>query len=386
MSLRLHEPTFGEDEIAAAVAVLRSTQVTQGAKVRALEDAFAAKYGFRHAVACNSGSSANLLAIAGLVALGRLKAGDEVIVSALSWSTTVWPLVQYGLVPVFVDCDPDTLGMSVPAMTAAVTTETRAVMPVHVYGNPCAMGAIEDACDAHDLLLIEDACEAMGAFFSGRPVGSFGQAGAFSFYYSHHITTIEGGMVVTPDAELADMMRAQRAHGWTRDMRWRWPWSDGPAGIDPRFLFVTTGYNLRLNEPQAAIGLVQLGKLDGFIVRRRDNAALYRDMLEAHPGLVPQKETAGGLSSCFGQTIMVAPEAGRTRSDFKAALARQGIETRPIIAGNLAEHPGIARHPHRIAGDLECARAVLRRGFVVPNHQAMTAADIERVGTCLAAA
>jgi CDP-6-deoxy-D-xylo-4-hexulose-3-dehydrase len=353
MRVKLHSPTFGEEEIAAVVEVMRSTNVTQGEKVRSFEDTFARMFGHKNAVACNSGSSANLLVIASMVALGRLNRGDEVIVSALSWSTTVFPLIQYGLIPVFVDCDPETLNIDVEAVKRAWSPKTKAVMPVHVYGNPCDMDGLID------MPMIEDCCEAMGASFYGVPVGRFGQAGTFSFYFSHHITTLEGGMVVTEDDELADMMRIQRSHGWQREAKKK----QHVNGIDDRFLFVDLGYNLRLSEPMAAMGLIQLDKLAGFIERRRALLAIIKDRLKDSPVKV-QREI--GRSSAFGAALLGPP-------GMRDAL--EGIETRPIIAGNLARHPAILKHPHRVAGTLDVADAVLRNGFAVPCHQGMTDED-----------
>jgi CDP-6-deoxy-D-xylo-4-hexulose-3-dehydrase len=370
--IRLHEPTFGEEEIEAAVAVLRSTRVTQGEQVRRFEDEFAAMFRFRNAVACNSGSSANLLAISALVALERLRPGDEVIVSALSWPTTVWPLIQHGLVPVFIDCDIATLNIDDHALTAAMSERTRAVMPVHVYGNPCDMARLKSICRAHSWLLIEDCCEALGARYFGQPVGSFGIAGTFSFYFSHHITTLEGGMIVTEDDALADMMRIQRSHGWCRDVRDE-KWIAESPEIDPRFLFVETGYNLRLNEVQAAIGRVQLPKLAAFIQQRRANMDAYRAALGSQWRLGLQREQPGGTSSPFGMPITAAP------GNLAERLRASGIETRSIIAGNLAEHPALRKHTHRVVNGLPNARQVRRAGLALPNHQAMGRAEVRIV-------
>ncbi len=180
MKIKLHEPTFGEDEIAYMVEVMRSTMVTAGARVREFEHKFAGPG--QHGIMVNSGSSANLIAIAALMATGSLKPGDEVIVPALCWSTTVWPLVQHGLVPVIVDIDPGTLNIDMDRVVQAVTEKTRAIMPVHVYGNPCLMDDLCGIADAAGLCIIEDCCEALGAMYRGRPVGSWGDAGTFSFY------------------------------------------------------------------------------------------------------------------------------------------------------------------------------------------------------------
>ena len=319
--LKLHVPTFGEEEIQAAVDVMRSTMVTQGSKVREFEKAF---WPHSHSVASNSGSSANLLAIAALKSRGLLNDYDEVIVSALSWSTTAWPLVQHNLVPVFVDCNPFTLNMDVTKLERAITPSTKAIMPVHVYGNPCDMGFLTAFCDERGLILIEDCCEAMGATYDGKPVGSFGSLGTFSFYFSHHLTTLEGGITVTPHPLLADTMRIQRSHGWIRDVEDRTPY-ERYGDFDPRFLFVDSGYNLRLNEVQAAIGLVQVPKLQGFVQKRRAAHDGLNEALGMYEYFRFQEEVEKGLSSCFGFNITLndAPFSASSAAGIQRELRGQ---------------------------------------------------------------
>ncbi len=372
MKVRLHEPTFGNEEITAAVEVMRSTMVTAGEKVRKFEQEFSRP---NNGIMVNSGSSANLLAISALMAEGRLSPGDEVVVPALCWSTTVWPLIQHGLIPVFVDIDPDTLNIDPAAINVATTPKIRAIMPVHVYGNPCNMDAIRDICSDYRLALIEDCCEALGATYGGQPVGSFGDIGTFSFYFSHHITTFEGGMCVTGSRRLAEMMRIQRAHGWVRDCLFPDIHTRGHQDIDPRFLFVNSGYNLRPTEVDAAIGMVQLPKLEGFVESRRENASNMIAGLNAIPWLTPQKEQPGGESSWFGLPITISKDVPFTVGEIRKYLSAYDIETRPVICGNVARQPGFLKHPHRIVGDLENANAVMDRGFSLPCHQGMGAAE-----------
>ncbi|NQW52664.1 MAG: DegT/DnrJ/EryC1/StrS family aminotransferase, partial [Rhodospirillales bacterium] len=256
-----------------------TTRVTMGAKVREFERAFASHFGWRHGLMNNSGSSANLLAVAALAnpaCRDGFKPGDEIIVPALSWSTTVWPIIQCGLVPVIVDIDPATFNIDPNEIEKAISPRTRGVMIVPVYGNPCAMDAIVDVCKRHGLELIEDCCEALGAYYDGKPVGKFGRVGTFSFYYSHHMTTLEGGICVTDDFEFSELMRILRAHGWVREVEDQQKWFDEHPEIDRRFLFVNVGYNLRPTELQGAMGLVQLPKLASYVERRRQNAAWFR--------------------------------------------------------------------------------------------------------------
>ena len=244
-TVRLHEPTFNETEICAALDTLLETRITMGPKVLGFEDAYADYVGASNCVMVNSGSSANLLAIAAItnpVFSGHLKPGDEVIVPALCWSTSIWPLVQHGLVPVIVDIEPDTLNIDPKAIEAAISAKTKAIMPIHVYGNPCDMDSIGNLAKAHGLLVVEDTCESMGAKFRGQAVGTFGQIGAFSTYFSHHMTTLEGGLCTTNDHELAELMRILRAHGWIRDMKKPEPLAKEYSEIDRKCLFVNQVY------------------------------------------------------------------------------------------------------------------------------------------------
>ena len=378
--VRLHEPTFSADEINAALDCMLTTQVTMGAKVKSFEKAFCTPFGHGNGVMSNSGSSANLLAIAALTnpdASDALRPGDEVIVPALSWSTTVWPLIQLGLVPVIVDVDPKTLNIETNALERAIGPKTRGVMIVHVYGNPCDMDAISTICDNHELVLIEDCCEALGASFGGSPVGAFGRFGTFSFYFSHHMTTLEGGITIAQGADDAELMRILRAHGWIREVEDQEHWRRRYPNIHPRFLFVNLGYNLRATELQGAMGMVQLPKLDGYVSARRTSAQWLLDRLERHAELLQlQSETAGGYHSWFGFPITVSSNAPFDVDDITTALNKKGIETRPIICGNIARQPGLQMYPHRVYGDLTHSDAVMARGFSFGNHQ-----DIDSVAS-----
>jgi CDP-4-dehydro-6-deoxyglucose reductase, E1 len=375
--VRLHEPTLAAEEISAALDVLLSTKVTMGPKVREFERVFREMHGFGHAVSNNSGSSANLLAVAALAnpaTPDRLQPGDEVIVPALAWSTTVWPLVQHGLVPVIVDIDRQTFNLDPAAVERAIGPKTRAVMPVHVYGNPCDMDALAALCKRRNLILIEDCCEALGASYDGKPVGSFGRAGTFSFYFSHHITMLEGGITVTGDFELAELMRVLRAHGWTRELENKAPYLAANPDIDPRFLFINQGYNLRITEVQGAMGLIQLPKLAPFIDTRRENTLKWRSALARFGEVLEfQQDTPKGKSSYFGFLLLVKDGAPFEPAELTGFLGKAGIETRPIICGNIALQPAMKLYAHRVAGPLDNATRVMRRGFCIGNHQAIGA-------------
>jgi len=361
MKVNLHEPSFGEDEIQAAVDVLRSGRVTSGDKVRKFESKFG-----EHAVMVNSGSSANLLVLAAITNPAYpnyLQPGDEVIVSALSWSTTVWPIIQCGLIPVIVDIDPKTLNIDPEQIRKAIGPHTRAIMPVHVYGNPCDMPEIKKIAAQFDLILIEDCCEALGA-----EVGKHGDFATYSFYFSHHITTLEGGMVVCHDEQTADLLCVLRNHGWTRDMR-------GPKpvypGIDEKFTFINLGYNLRASELNAAIGLVQIEKLADFVEARRNAASIIKMMIDGKART--QKDNG---SSWFGFPIV---EYGMLRQRFEEA----GVETRPIICGNISRQPAMNMYEHRVVGDLHHADVIMDKGFAIPCHQSMDMEDLILIGSII---
>jgi len=351
MRINLHEPSFGGEEIQAAVNVMNSTYVTQGKIVREFEEQFADKVGFKHAVAVNSGSSANLLAVSSLKAIGALRDGDEVLAPALTWPTTIWPLVQHNLVPVFVDCDPHTLNMK----DIVPSTDTRGVVAVPVYGNPLEVTKRK--------VTMYDCCEALGTPKPDCDVATY------SFYFSHHITTFEGGMVCTDNEPLADMLRIQRSHGWVRDVYHPDKWADAHPEIDPRFLFVDLGYNLRMTDIAAAVGLIQLTKLDGFVERRRRNHELYVKGLE-NTGLTLQTMNLGAAP--FSLAITVDDQLPFTQHDLRLALLEAEIETRPIIAGNMLRQPAMQKYKHRLVGSDVNATRVMKHGFSIANHQAMT--------------
>lgn len=386
--IRLHEPTFSHEEINAAVDVMLSTKVTMGPKVKGFEREYADRFGHKHAIMNNSGSSANLLAVAAIVnpaTKNGPKPGDEVIVPALSWSTTVWPLVQCGLKPVIVDIDPVTLNMDPNEIERAISPRTRAVMLVHVYGNPCDMDAIVDICRRRNLELLEDCCEALGAYYDGKAVGKFGRVGTFSFYFSHHMTTLEGGMCVSDDFEFAEIMRMLRAHGWTRELEDRERYLKLYPDIDPRFLFVNVGYNLRATELQGAFGSVQLPKLAKFVDQRRENTAAWgKDLARWSEFFLFQKETRKARSSCFGFPMTLKDDAPFKVREFMTFLNEAGIETRPIIAGNIAVQPAMKLFDHRVVGDLKHSTRVMKGGVTFGNHQAIGKAARDHVTSTVA--
>jgi CDP-6-deoxy-D-xylo-4-hexulose-3-dehydrase len=384
----LNASTFGDAEVQAALEVLKSSFVTMGKRCNDFEEAFASYMGVKNAIFVNSGSSANLLAFFALanhalpLAGGRrqLRPGDEVIVPAVTWSTTVWPIVQAGAVPVLVDSDPETLQMSVRDLESAITDRTVAICPVHVLGNAVPLDPVLKIASNHGLWVIEDTCEALGTRHRGKFVGTHGHIGTYSFFFSHHMTTIEGGMVVTDNDELAELFRCLRAHGWTRHLKNREAIERRYPDIDPRFLFVNTGFNLRPTEINAVFGLEQLRKLEAFNQRRVEIAEVWTRELESLSRdrlVVPMKTTEQTASTWFGFPVLCRDT--ELRNGLRTHLESNGIETRPVIAGNLARQPAFKHIPHRIAGALTGADAIMDHGLFWGSHPMMTGDEVDYV-------
>jgi CDP-6-deoxy-D-xylo-4-hexulose-3-dehydrase len=370
MFYELTAPTWGPEEIAAAKRVIDSGMYTMGVYVRRFEQAFASYFGVRHAIMVNSGSSANLIAIAALFFKQDrpLRRGDEVIVPAVSWATTYHPLQQYGLRLRFVDIDLATLNIDVTRLDAALTQKTRAIVAVSILGNPAPMDVIRTFADRHGLYLLEDNCESMDAEIGGRKTGSFGHLNTFSLFYSHHISTMEGGVVLTDDVELAELCRCIRAHGWTRDLAEESPlYRRSESDHFEAYRFILPGYNLRPLEIEAAVGLVQLRKLPRFTARRRANLAVFRHLFADDERFIIQQEY--GNSSAFAFTIILNPERRPDRQRVFTALKDAGIEFRIITGGNFLRHDVLRHYNYDIVGDVAHNADIAHDlGFFVGNH------------------
>ncbi len=380
-------PAYGSEEVEEAVDSMLSTWVTMGVKVKKFEEAFAQYNGSKHAVMVNSGSSANLLALSVLtnpILADHIEKGSEIITPAVTWATTVYPIANVGCMPVLVDVDPRTFNILPEEMDKAVTSRTRAVVPVHLLGGPCELDGINRIAEEHDLFLVEDACESTGAEIQGRKVGSFGDMGTFSFFISHHISTIEGGIIVTNDDNLYEYLKAMRAFGWARDLREKASYSSANKGIDPRFLFVTHGYNFRPTEIQGAFGIHQIRKLDAFIMKRRENAAYWTKKFSDYKDqLILPSEPERVKHVYFGYPLTVRPEAGFTREDLVDHLEKKLIETRPIMAGNMAEQPAMKHIPHRTMGELPNSKMIMRRSFFFGNHNGIGPEEREYIADAM---
>ncbi len=361
--------TWGAEELDAVRRVVESGRLTMGERVREFERAFATKFGMKHAVMVNSGSSANLVGVAALfhTRAHPLQRGDEVIVPAVSWATTYHPLQQYGLKLRFVDIDLASLNIDVSALEAAVSPRTRMVVAVNILGNPAPLDVLRIFCDRHGLSLFEDNCESMGASLGGRWCGTFGRVNTFSTFYSHHISTMEGGMLLTDDEEIDHLARAIRNHGWTRDV------PDDTALFsrnEDEFLeayrFIVPGYNVRPLEICAAVGIEQLKKLDAMIEIRRRNARLFVSLFEGDERFIIQREN--GRSSWFSFTLILNPALGIERAKVMDAMRRAGIHFRMITGGCFLRHDAVRYFDYETVGDIVNANIAHDCGLFVGNH------------------
>lgn len=359
-------------EYDAIQRVIASNTYSMGPEVAAFERAFAEFFGTKYAVMVNSGSSANLLMTGALFYTRnddlRLSPGDEIIVPAVSWSTTYYPLAQYGLIQKFVDIDHETLNYDLDALALAVTERTRAIMTVNLLGNPNDFTRITEIVGDRKIVILEDNCESMGAKFDGKFTGTFGHVASFSSFFSHHISTMEGGMVTTDDEELYHIMLSMRSHGWTRHLP-KTNWVTGTKSDDPfeeSFRFVLPGYNLRPLEISGALGFEQLKKLPALVAGRRANAEIFAQKLLDHPLFTLQTEI--GESSWFGFALVLRPEVGLDRVKLVSGLERAGFECRPIVAGNFTKNPVMQHIPHTIHGELRNAEYLDLNGLFIGNH------------------
>lgn len=379
----LNVPSYDWEEAIEAYDSILTTWVTMGKKVKEFESMFADYVGAKYAIMVNSGSSANLLALSILsnpVLQNRIKPGDEIITPAVTWATTVYPILNCGAIPVLVDVVLDTFNIDTQKIKSALSSKTRAIMPVHLLGNPCDMEEITKIAKANNLFVIEDCCEAHGAEFGGQKVGSFGDLATFSFFFTHHISTIEGGMVLTNNEELAELAKALRVFGWIRDLRDKDKIAKQYSDIDKRFLFANIGYNLRPTEIQGAFGIHQIKRLEKFIDIRSENAKYWTDKLGKYSEyLWLPKEREGTRHVWFGYPITVKPDAPFTREQLTHFLEGKGVETRPIMAGNMDEQPAMKLFNYRKVGNLENSKLIMHNSFFFGNHQGIGQREREAV-------
>jgi len=391
---------YDERELTAAVDACLDFWLTAGSNAAAFERGLAGYVGARRALAVNSGSSANLVALAALCSrrLERpLQPGDEVITPAMGFPTTVAPIVQNGLTPVFVDCRLGSYNLDPQQLESALSERTRALFFAHTLGNPAEMGPVMEFARAHELYVVEDACDALGSAYDGQAVGSFGDLATLSFYPAHHITTGEGGAVLTDDAQLARI--AQSVRDWGRDchcthespaegacgrrFEWRIPGLD--ETYDHRYLYTEIGYNLKMTDVQAAIGLAQLDKLPHFVAARKRNfARLYEGLEPYEEFLIRPTWSARADPAWFAFPITVRPGAPFTRREMVGFLEEGNVETRYLFAGNITRQPGFRHIEHRVVGDLPNSDLVMRAAFFVGVYPGLDEAQLDYMLECFA--
>ena len=367
MKYELAYSTFQQEEKDAIIEVCESDRFTMGEKVRTFENQFAKYFGKKYAIMVNSGSSANLIGIASLFHRKEkpLSRGDEVIVPCISWATTYYPLLQYGLKLKFVDVDISTLNYDINKLKAAVSDKTRMIVAVSILGNPCELDELSTICKQNDITLFEDNCESMGAKYKGKFTGTFGLINTFSTFFSHHISTGEGGLILTDCKEIYNLCLSLRNHGWTRDQE-----DDSPIfnkrdnDFFEAYRFILPGYNVRPSEINGAVGSIQLSKLDNYISTRRRNAEVFSHYFGTDERFIIQKEV--GESSWFSFTMIANQEAGIDRSDVLPLLKSANIGHRIITGGNFLRHDVIKYFDYEY-GSCENADTAHYQGFFVGN-------------------
>jgi CDP-6-deoxy-D-xylo-4-hexulose-3-dehydrase len=368
---------FDEKELVNLVDSSLDFWLTTGRFAEEFERRFAKWFGVRECLLVNSGSSANLLAIAALTSeeLGdrRLLPGDEIITAAAGFPTTVNPIVQHGAVPVFIDSELTTYNADLSQLEAALSPRTKAVILAHTLGNPYDAKRLHDFCREHGLWMIEDTCDAVGATFNGMQVGTFGDAATVSFYPAHHLTMGEGGAVMLRSPRLRKIVESFR--DWGRDCwcapgkqdtcgkRFEWQLGDLPYGYDHKYTYSHIGYNLKLTDMQAAVGLAQLDKVDAFIAKRKHNARILSEALESVDWLALPGAVDGGECSWFGYPLRVLPGAPVSREALIAGLTDRKIGTRLLFAGNLVRQPAYKNVHYRSIGDLRNADIIMNDVF-----------------------
>ncbi len=385
--------TFDERELVALVDASLDFWLTTGRYAERFERDFARWFGVRECVLVNSGSSANLCALMALTAPEledrRLRPGDEVITPAAGFPTTVNPIVQAGCIPVFVDSELSTYNADVSQFERALSPKTRAVIVAHTLGNPYDPEALRDFCRAHDLWMIEDTCDAVGATWNGQQVGTFGDIATVSFYPAHHITMGEGGAVMMRSPKLRKIVESFR--DWGRDcwcapgkdntcgQRFDWQLGGLPHGYDHKYTYSHIGYNLKLTDMQAAVGVAQLDKLDEFIETRRRNARLLRTLLADIDWLVMPQEIEGASASWFGFPMRVLRNAPLDRNALVRYLTERKIGTRLVFAGNLVRQPAYRDVEYRVVGELVNADIIMNDVFWVGTYPALGESEMRYI-------
>ncbi|HIF59403.1 MAG TPA: DegT/DnrJ/EryC1/StrS family aminotransferase [Rhodospirillales bacterium] len=369
MSYKLAASSWGQEELNAIQRVINSEQFSMGSEVAAFEKEFAAWHNLKYGVMVNSGSSANLISIASYFYKNQnpLKRGDEVIVPAISWSTTYYPLQQYGLKLKFIDVEIDSFNIDITKLEEALTPRTKIIIAVSILGNPAALDQIKSFADKHGLYFMEDNCESLGAELPDKSkTGTFGDLNTFSFFFSHHIATMEGGMVLTNDKEFFHLLRSIRNHGWTRDVPTPSEiYDEKNDDFFEAYRFILPGYNVRPIEMAGAIGREQLKKLTGFIEKRRKNLSIFQRLFGNDERFIIQKEY--GKSSAFSFPLVLNPAQKPARKKILGALKKANVEYRIITGGCFPRHDVIKYFDYD-AANIDNANIIHEYGLFFGNY------------------
>ncbi len=378
---KLSADTWDEKEIVAINKVLKSKLMTQGKNVKKFEKNFSKYLGTKYSVMVNSGSSANLLMIAALFYTKdkkkKLKRGDEVIVPSLGWSTSYFPLQQYGLKLKFIDVDLQTLNFDIDQLSKAISKKTKLILAINICGNSNEFTKILKIIKNRKIILLEDNCESLGAQYKQRKTGTFGLMSSSSFYYSHHISTIEGGMISTDQRELYQILLSLRSHGWIRDLPLKNKIKNkSKDDFDNSFSFLLPGYNLRSTDINASAGLEQLKKLPHLIKQRRKNASIYKKIF-GDSKFILQKEI--GYSSSFWLTFIIKKNFKINRNYLIKKLKNVGVECRPIVSGNFVKNKVCKYLNFKVFGKLENADYISKNGFAIGNSHIDLSKNLKKI-------
>lgn len=376
--------TYGVEEIIEALDSMCRFRTTMWEKTKKFEELFAEYQGAKAAVMVNSGSSADLLLSFLLTSapLHRAAPGDEILIPAVTWPTQIWSPMMAGLTARLVDVDPETLNVSLEDLERKISPKTKCLFLVHLLGNPCEMDKILDIANSRNLIVIEDCCEALGSEWNGTKVGNFGLGASFSFFFAHHMTTMEGGMITTNDEEAAESLRILRAHGWLRNVADPSRYVIDERGIDPRYAFVNWGFNVRPTELQAGFGLQQINRLPKFNKRREVLADRFFEIIDRSRFLSRPMVSSLARPVWMALPVMVAKDAPFQRDELTQYLENNGVETRPIVTGNIARQPVAKLFKGLCDAALPGADIVHERGFYIGLSPLLSDVAMDRLIEC----
>ena len=396
MAMNLKYPllnnAFSSNDINEGIKVLRSKRITMSKITYKFEKFFAKKMGAKYAVMTNSGSSANLLAISCLtnpLSKNKIQASSEVIIPAICWSTSLWPIIQNNLKPVFVDVELGTFNIDIESIEKKITKKTKAIMLVHVLGTSANMTKLMQIAKKYKIDIIEDTCESLGAKYNNKQLGTFGRFGTYSFYYSHQITSGEGGMILCNDTKDYNILKSLRSHGWSRDTNLHTNFKKKFNNLDERFLFIGPGYNVRPTEIQSAIALNQFKRLNQFIKIRNINRNKIINNLKKNDKWKNQfsfvEVESNFKPSWFGLPILINKKYSYVKKEFLNYLSKKGIENRPIISGNFLNQPAATFYNFKSSkNDFKNADEIEERGFFIGLHtNNIKEVEIKYISSCL---